>query len=46
MEKRLSEVNKQMKPMSAKIQTLLKTAAPDLRDNAVRVARGQAQGRR
>ncbi|RUS88335.1 hypothetical protein EGW08_003906, partial [Elysia chlorotica] len=46
MEKKSSEANKQMKPVSAKILTLLNTAAPDLRDNAVRQARGQAQGRR
>ncbi|GFO24251.1 ATP-dependent RNA helicase dbp2 [Plakobranchus ocellatus] len=33
------------KPVPTKIVTLLKASAPDLRDNAVRQARGQAQGR-
>ena len=41
----LRKGTKPIKPDSDKIQMLLKTSAPDIRDSAVRQARGQALGR-
>ncbi|GFR59726.1 ATP-dependent RNA helicase dbp2 [Elysia marginata] len=45
LEKKSPMRNKETKPTSANILNFLKASAPDFRDNAVRQARGQAQGR-